>query len=102
MWIHRRSGEEGAFQAVSGGSKARRWSRHPVLEESHQEGKEGQGCSRKQAREPGWVVRSRKATVASLQDRSSGVETCSLARRIWQWFWKEERVGVGGRHSGGS
>lgn len=48
-------GRRGAFQAVEG-RKVRRWSRHPVLEDSHQEGKEGQGCSRKQAGEPGWVL----------------------------------------------
>ena len=38
------------------GSKVRRWSRRPVLEDSHQEGKEGQGFSRKQAGEPGRVL----------------------------------------------
>lgn len=91
MWIHRWSGEEGAFQAVEEESEemeqAPSTGRQPP-----REGKEGQRVQQ----EAGWrtrvgPVRSRKASVASLRMAGSGAELC-LAGESLAMVLEEERV----------
>ena len=86
-------GRRGAFQAVEGKQREE-------MEQAPSTGGQpprGEGRSRVQ-QETCWrttagPVRSRKAAVASLQDGSSGVESCGLAGGIWQWFGRKRGWG---------
>lgn len=94
MWIHRWSGEEGGISG-SGGEESEEMEQAPS---TGRQPPRGEGGSRVQ-QEAGWrtrvgPVRSRKASVASLQDGRSGVQSCGLAGGIWQWFWKKRGCDV--------